>query len=96
MTKSILTHKRETKMTSEIEKLLIKLKADTLGEVEGAVLLEMLVLERRAIFRLREQLKSATYELDDACALHEIGVCHKKQDAVIRLIIGDTTTHYDR
>jgi hypothetical protein len=74
---------------TEIEKLLNSYESDELSEVNAFILLEMLISERKAYLRLREELKMATYELDDACAHHEIDVCHKKQCEVINRIIGD-------
>lgn len=74
---------------TEIEKLISKYQADDSSDEVNLVLIEMLLMERRAYMRLRKDLTSANNELDDACALHEIGVCHKKREAVIRLIIGE-------
>ena len=74
---------------TEIENLLNGYKHDDLREVELFELIELLIFERKAYLRLREDLKKAAYELDDACAHHEIDVCHKKMAQAINRIIGD-------
>lgn len=74
---------------TEIDKLLKKYNHDELCEVEVFALIELLISERKAYLRLRDELKTATHELYDACAYHEIDACHAKQSKVINIIIGD-------
>lgn len=73
----------------EIEKLLNEYNSGTSSHENTFILFKLLISERNAYLRLREKLKKATHELDDACAHHEVDVCYKKQSEVINRIIGD-------
>jgi hypothetical protein len=72
---------------TELDDLLNRYNETELDEVGVFALIELLISERRAYLNLVDELKSATNELYDACAYHEINVCHEKQCKIIRKII---------